>query len=572
MRTVESCPYRADVRVAEGVELASCGLLQQVSDLAVSMSVRRDACESCCATPVPTPTQINPVIASHLSRITSELLQDGNSTGGDLARATALRDWARLHMRTVSVAGATNEGTSRRSPGDLPSVAIVIPCHNYGRVLGEAIESALAQTIASREILVVDDASDDETEAVASRFESAGVRYLRVDHRDVYRTRLAGLDATTAEILCFLDADDSLPPEYLERGLPLFDDPSIGVVYSDVEYFGDRSGRTIYPEFDPVALEFDNYLHAGSLVRRRALEISNAYSSRQISQTHADWFVWRCIVECGWRGAKQPALYRYRQHAGSMFHRFRWQRKGYYELASLATAEITIVTALAGRKHLWDSYRQWLLAQSWPVDQCRLILMDTSGDAEFGLTVRRFLAECPYRDTRYIARVVARRDLADMPRRENVDAVRLACARIYNHLAQEIRTPFALVVEDDIIPPTGVVDQLLRAFDPRTAAVGAPYRSRFHRGYVAWDHQIRHVSQGDGVQVVGGCGFGCILIRRAALGNDAFGFGFREPEDFDHAFCRRIARKGWTIKIDWSQICLHHGSQVSPDSHQPASP
>jgi hypothetical protein len=112
-----------------------------------------------------------------------------------------------------------------------------------------------------------------------------------------------------------------------------------------------------------------------------------------------------------------------------------------------------------------------------------------------------------------------------------------------------------------------VVTQLLRAFDPWTAAVGAPYRSRFHPDYVAWDHRACHVRAGDGLQVIGGCGFGCILIRRAALAGDTFAFGFREPEDFDHAFCNRVTRKGWTIKIDWSQICLHHGSHGSPDGH-----
>jgi hypothetical protein len=567
MRTVESCPYREDVRVVRGVELAGCRLLQEISQLSVSVPVGRDACESCCAAAPPAPTRINPVIASHLSRLAGKALRDRNLSAGEVARATALFDWAGLHLRTVALAGATGAPWTQSARGDLSSAAIVIPSHNYGRFLGEAIEAALAQTVPAREIVVVDDASDDDTRAVAARYEPAGVAYIRVQYRDVYRARRAGLAATTAEILCFLDADDGLDPNYLEQGLPLFDDPSIGIVYSDVEYFGDRAGRMVYPEFDAAALEFDNYLHAGSLVRRRALEIANAYSSSRVSQSHADWFVWRRVVECGWKGAKQPAAYRYRRHAASMLHQFSLQRAGYYDLASLATAEVTIVTPLSGRRHAWDSYREWLLAQSWPLDQCRLMLLDTSADPEFGGMVRRFLADCPYHDTRYIARTVAPPGLADMPRRENAQAVRLACATIYNQLAREIRTAFTLVVEDDIVPPRGVVAQLLRGFDPWTAAVGAPYRSRFHPDHVAWDHRARHLRAGEGLQVIGGCGFGCILIRRAALAGDAFGFGFREPEDFDHAFCQRVTRKGGTIKIDWSQICLHQGSRVSPDGH-----
>jgi glycosyltransferase involved in cell wall biosynthesis len=560
MRTVESCPYRNNVRLEGDVEIASCGLVDRVAGLSVSLSIRRDACESCRAVPVSSHTQINPVIASHLSQLASRVLRAGDSSDDDVARAVDLREWSRLHLRTVARAVESIAGRPGTSDRVLPSLAIVIPCHNYGRLLAEAIQSALEQTIPPGEILVVDDASDDETRSVAAAFARAGVKYLRVDDRDVYRARRAGLAATRTEIVCFLDADDILPPDYVQQGLPYFDDPSVGIVYSDVEYFGDRHGRLIFPEFDPAALEFDNYLHAGSLVRRRALEISRAFSDRQISQSHADWFVWRRVVDSGWRAVKQPAVYRYRRHAGSMLQRFDQKRLGYYELASLTRADVTIVTALSGRRHLWDAYRNWLLAQTWPLEQSRLILMDTSADDTFARTVRRFLADCPYRDTRYIACDVARPGLADLPRFENAQPVRLACATIYNRLAREIRTPFALIVEDDIVPPAGVIDRLLRAFDPFTAAVGAPYRSRFHADYVVWDHQIRHLPRGNGVQTVGGCGFGCILIRRAALADEAFAFGFGEPEDFDHAFCQRIIGKGWRIKTDWSQVCEHHGA------------
>ena len=572
MRTVASCPYRNDVRREGGVEIASCGLVDRAAGLSVSLSIRRDACESCCTMPVPSHTRINPVIASHLSQLASGVLQAQGCSDDDIARAVDLREWARLHLRTVVRAGEATARRPRTSDRPFPCLAIVIPCHNYGRFLGEAIQSALGQTIAPGEIVVVDDASDDETRSVAAGFEQAGVRYLRVDDRDVYRARRAGLAATSAEFVCFLDADDILPPDYAEQGLPYFDDPAIGIVYSDVECFGERHGRLIFPEFDPAALEFDNYLHAGSLVRRRALEISRAFADSQISQSHADWFVWRRVVESGWKAAKQPAVYRYRRHAGSMLHQFDQKRLGYYELASLTKAEVAIVTALSGRGHLWDPYRDWLLAQTWPLEQCRLILMDSSADDAFGRTVRRFLAECPYRDVRYIAGDVAQPGLADLPRFENAQAVRLACATIYNRLAREIRTPFALIVEDDIVPPPGVIDRLLRAFDPFTAAVGAPYRSRFHPGYVVWDHQIRHLPRGDGVQIVGGCGFGCILVRRAALADEAFAFGFGEPEDFDHAFCQRIIGKGWRIKTDWSQVCHHHGDWGSLTARGVASP
>ena len=53
----------------------------------------------------------------------------------------------------------------------------------------------------------------------------------------MHQARRAGLATTSAEVLCFLDADDSLPPDYLAAGLPLFSAPAPGLVYSDAEFF-----------------------------------------------------------------------------------------------------------------------------------------------------------------------------------------------------------------------------------------------------------------------------------------------------------------------------------------------
>ena len=127
-------------------------------------------------------------------------------------------------------------------------VAVMPICHNNGRFLADAIHSVLVQPRPPTGILVVDDASRGDTPAVAAQFvplsdRSGCVRTLRVDVRDVHRARAAGLAATLASVVCFLDADDSLPPDYLEAGVPLLDDPVLEFVDSDCERFGDQTGR-----------------------------------------------------------------------------------------------------------------------------------------------------------------------------------------------------------------------------------------------------------------------------------------------------------------------------------------
>jgi glycosyltransferase involved in cell wall biosynthesis len=97
-----------------------------------------------------------------------------------------------------------------------PLVSLVIPCHRQARFLGEAIESVLAQTLPAHEIVVVDDCSPDEVEAVARRYP---VVYSRLsEQQGVSRARNFGLEQCRGDFVVFLDADDRLLPMALEVG------------------------------------------------------------------------------------------------------------------------------------------------------------------------------------------------------------------------------------------------------------------------------------------------------------------------------------------------------------------
>jgi len=95
-------------------------------------------------------------------------------------------------------------------------VAIIIPCYNYGRFLGEAIESALAQTVQPDEILVVDDGSTDDTAAVAS-YHGDRVRYVHQENEGPSSARNHGIRITESQWMLFLDADDVLDPRAIEE-------------------------------------------------------------------------------------------------------------------------------------------------------------------------------------------------------------------------------------------------------------------------------------------------------------------------------------------------------------------
>jgi glycosyltransferase involved in cell wall biosynthesis len=109
---------------------------------------------------------------------------------------------------------------ARRPPAerDERPVSVVIPTYNRAEILPRAIESALNQTYRNLEVLVVDDGSTDETPSVVEGFDDQRVTYHRVSQNGgANRARNIGVEEATGEYISFLDSDDELLPEHIER-------------------------------------------------------------------------------------------------------------------------------------------------------------------------------------------------------------------------------------------------------------------------------------------------------------------------------------------------------------------
>lgn len=120
-------------------------------------------------------------------------------------------------------------------------VSTIICCYNYGRYVGEAIESVLAQGITDHEVIVIDNASTDETPAVLSRYQDPRLHIIRVTENHGYGRGLnIGLEAAQGDFLTFLDADDRWRPGKLRRELAIMEsEPDIGLVFEDLVRFTD---------------------------------------------------------------------------------------------------------------------------------------------------------------------------------------------------------------------------------------------------------------------------------------------------------------------------------------------
>ena len=117
-----------------------------------------------------------------------------------------------------------------------PTASVLVNAYNYRRFVGEAITSALAQTRAPLEVIVVDDGSSDGTaEWVEAEFvaRDGRVRVIAQANAGQLAAMQAGVAAARGDVLFFLDADDTWKPPYLATVLGVFERrPEIGYVFS----------------------------------------------------------------------------------------------------------------------------------------------------------------------------------------------------------------------------------------------------------------------------------------------------------------------------------------------------
>jgi len=100
-----------------------------------------------------------------------------------------------------------------------PLVSILIPCYNAEKWLAETLESALSQTWKNIEIILVDDGSTDNSLAIARNYESKNVKVIAQENRGASSTRNNALKQAQGDFIQYLDADDLIALDKIERQL-----------------------------------------------------------------------------------------------------------------------------------------------------------------------------------------------------------------------------------------------------------------------------------------------------------------------------------------------------------------
>jgi glycosyltransferase involved in cell wall biosynthesis len=125
-------------------------------------------------------------------------------------------------------------------------VSIIIPTYNRPKLLKQTLDSVLAQTVAPREIILVDNGTTDDSRALLEAAYSGAVTYLKVPSQGVQAARNAGIAQAQGAWIATLDDDDLWHPDYLEHVARAAADGRADLVYCDFRKFVD-DGRYRQP-------------------------------------------------------------------------------------------------------------------------------------------------------------------------------------------------------------------------------------------------------------------------------------------------------------------------------------
>lgn len=203
------------------------------------------------------------------------------------------------------------------NPPMIDKVSIIIPCHNHGKYLGEAIESAQLQSHSNTEIIVVLDGCTDDSEAVANKYEVQIIK-LNLPYGPSM-ARNVGVKHSKGNWLLFLDADDVLHPKFIERCLGNYkvigSPKKVAIVATDYKEFGKQNRVfTLNRMFiNHIALLRQNVIPVTALVKKTAFNKVNGFDEGLIVGFE-DWDLWLRITQQFDCMTVPEILFYYRKH------------------------------------------------------------------------------------------------------------------------------------------------------------------------------------------------------------------------------------------------------------------
>jgi glycosyltransferase involved in cell wall biosynthesis len=189
---------------------------------------------------------------------------------------------------------------------------IVIPTYNRANIISFALQSVLAQTLPSFEVIVVDDGSTDKTEDIVKGFADARVQYVKVSNGERGRARNAGTLIARGKYITFLDSDDQFYPEHLQKAFEFIEDKNSPEVFHQGYEIKDREGKLFSTmSFSDQVLNFrllkGNILSCMGVFLRKDVALKFLFEEERSLAGTEDWLLW-LTLSARYRILHNPAI------------------------------------------------------------------------------------------------------------------------------------------------------------------------------------------------------------------------------------------------------------------------
>lgn len=239
-------------------------------------------------------------------------------------------------------------------------VSVIMPAHNAAGFIAESIRSVQQQTFPHWELLVIDDASNDDTSRIVEEQKAADPRiklHILPTNQGAGFSRNIGIKAAVGKYISFLDADDLWKPHKLETQLKVMQEEHVDVCFSSYELMNE-AGESFKKQIKAL-----NFLSFEKLKKANYIgNLTGIYNASKIGKIYCplirkrqDWGLWLLAVEkAGFaKGIEEPlAVYRERKNSisGNKIEMLQYNYMVYREVLEYSSLKSFFLMAL----FLWE--------------------------------------------------------------------------------------------------------------------------------------------------------------------------------------------------------------------------
>lgn len=207
----------------------------------------------------------------------------------------------------------------------MKKVSVIIPCYNVEKYVRQCLDSVLAQTCTTIEIIVVNDGSTDKTGDVLEEYAQKDTRIhvIQKENAGLAAARNTGMQVATGEYMVLLDSDDVMLPTKIAQQLVWMEEhPTHEIIYSDLYHFWDGTSKIYRLAIAQISPDVYQGLIHGNFINPNTVCMKRSVYDRiggfdEALRSAEDWEYWLRAAKSGIVIAYQPevlTLYRMRSN------------------------------------------------------------------------------------------------------------------------------------------------------------------------------------------------------------------------------------------------------------------